>query len=308
MRRLRGELEHLVVGEQRAAKLEGNVEPFGYRDGISNPVVQGSGVSVKPGNGVIRADAWDSLAAGEVLLGHIDRNGHPSGHARALSLLRNGSFLAWRKLEQDVSGYNQLIQQVATQLNLTADDAEAKVMGRYKSGKPLAHCFDPLGGSNPGDAATANSFTYLDDPSGARTPRTSHVRRANPRLGIPFGRTLSDAHRIVRRGMPYSDADGSVGLIFQCYQADIARQFEFIQCRWLNDGDSFGLGYEPDPVAGSRPAAPEAGCPWSEAHVLRPGLRAEPIEAKRVVHTRGGAYFFVPGIAALTNLLGDPHR
>jgi hypothetical protein len=38
--------------------------------------------------------------------------------------------------------------------------------------------------------------------------------------------------------------------VFKCYQADIERQFEVIQSRWIADGDPFALGNDRDPTVG----------------------------------------------------------
>jgi hypothetical protein len=129
------------------------------------------------------------------------------------------------------------------------------------------------------------------------------VRRANPRDALRHGGRLTARHRILRRGMPYGDPlpDGAPddgadrGLVFVCLQASIERQFEIVQGRWLNDGDAFGLGRAPDPVAG---AVSDRG-----ARVTFGGRPPRYATAMRAFVTpRGGEYLFVPGIAGLRAL------
>ena len=53
--------------------------------------------------------------------------------------------------------------------------------------------------------ARNNAFSYLDDQDGLRCPVGSHIRRANPRHGLPFEGKLVNRHRLIRRGIPYGD-------------------------------------------------------------------------------------------------------
>jgi hypothetical protein len=81
--------------------------------------------------------------------------------------------------------------------------------------------------------------------------------------------------------------------LFVCFQASISRQFEFIQAHWLNDGDSFGLGDERDPLANGVPS--EKMTVQGRRPTFLAGLPS-------FVSTRGGDYFFAPGRAALRAL------
>src|SRR5207245_9912465 len=95
-----------------------------------------------------------------------------------------------------------------------------------------------------------NNFAYLArGPVGNRCPFHAHIRKANQRGANPFlNREQERSHRIVRRGVPYgvrspppgetyagASASGEVGLLFQAFQGDIARQFEFIQRTWVDN-------------------------------------------------------------------------
>jgi hypothetical protein len=81
--------------------------------------------------------------------------------------------------------------------------------------------------------------------------------------------------------------------MFVCHQSSISRQFEVIQGQWLNDGDAFWLGSEPDLLTcGERG---EGMTLQGRPPVFLP--RPEPL-----VVTRGGGYFFTPGIQALQTI------
>ena len=127
------------------------------------------------------------------------------------------------------------------------------------------------------------------------------MRRANPRLSLPFDGKLVNRHRLIRRGIPYGQplAPGAAddgqdrGVIFACLQASIARQFEFIQSQWLNAGNTFGLGEDQDLMLG-----PQDGTAPNKMTVPgSPPFFVGPLS--RVVTVRGGEYFFVPGINGL---------
>ena len=158
---------------------------------------------------------------------------------------------------------------------------------------------DPRLGNDP---LHANDFVYGADREGFACPRGAHVRRANPRDGLRAGAKLTARHRMLRRGMPYGEPlpDGAPddgadrGLVFVSLQASIERQFEIVQARWLNDGDAFGLGRTPDPIAGAIEG---------RARVVFGGRPPRYATAMRAFVTmRGGEYLFVPGIAALRAL------
>jgi deferrochelatase/peroxidase EfeB len=91
--------------------------------------------------------------------------------------------------------------------------------------------------------------------------------------------------------MPYWQDEGKPGLIFVCYQASIERQFEFVQSQWMGDGNAFGLGSDPDFIAGP-----------STGKMTIQGSPPRFVPMRRFMTTRGGDYFFAPGIAALGKL------
>ena len=127
------------------------------------------------------------------------------------------------------------------------------------------------------------------------------MRRANPRSSLPFDGQLVNRHRLIRRGITYGDPlppgaadDGADrGVIFMCLQASIARQFEFVQSQWLNAGNAFAIGDDQDVLSGAQDGTPPNKMTVQGA----PPFFHGPLS--RVVTTKGGEYFFVPGINGL---------
>ena len=168
-----------------------------------------------------------------------------------------------------------------------------------------ALCAEPTStpdvGRGPSRCGTAGSAVF-PVAGGLRCPLGAHVRRANPRDALGFYTERTRRNRIIRRGMPYVDKDGTKGLIFVCFNASIARQFEQIQGHWLMSGDTFGLGGERDfLIAGLDPGQA------SERMTIQ-GNRARPprfiMRDQQFVTVRGGHCLFVPGIAALRRIAG----
>jgi Dyp-type peroxidase family len=308
--------------DQEALQRSDLREHFGFTDGFGQPAIAGVARHDVPGQGVplrwwpwtrlrhrdaVRSESdrrvgWRALRAGEFVLGYGDEDGS-APPAPAPPLGRNGTFMVWRKLSQDVAGFRAFAEAAANDTGVEPRLAAARLVGRWPDGSPLV--LRPRSGDAKlgNDPLHANDFVYARDREGFACPRGAHVRRANPRDGLRSGARLTARHRMLRRGMPYGDPlpDGAPddgadrGLVFISLQASIERQFEIVQARWLNDGDAFGLGTAPDPLAG---AVPGAG-----ARVVFSGRPPRYATAMRsFVTPRGGEYLFVPGIAALRAL------
>ena len=303
------------VHEQRADMLEGNREHFGFTDGFSQPALAGVAEDRRSrrGEGVQRSalqrllvDEWRDVRIGEFVLGHTDEDGVVPGGSDPL--LVNGTFMVWRKLEQDVDAFNAWIREHAP----GGDDAEtvlkARILGRWPGGESLIRRPAPGDDYAPSPSANAahdlkiNDFSYRDDPHGVLCPLGAHVRRSNPRDALGFRTERTRRNRIIRRGMPYVDDGDSParGLIFVCFNASITRQFEQIQGNWLMGGDTFGLGAERDFLtAGADPGQ-------HEVRMTIQGDRRRPprflSRREQFVTVRGGHYLFVPGIAALRRI------
>ncbi|HEV2156792.1 Dyp-type peroxidase [Bradyrhizobium sp.] len=285
------------------------IEHFGYRDGITQPAIEGSGEPVLPGAGIPDADGWRALKAGEFVLGRPDETGAVPDLPTPANLSGNGSFVVLRKLHQHVWAFRDFLRRSAT------DDADAallaaKMMGRWRSGAPVALAAAQDDPALAADPMRNNQFTYSDDLRGMNCPIGAHVRRLNPRSGLtgPNGASVH-RHRLLRQGLPYgshlpadatADDGAERGAIMLLVNADIARQFEFVQKVWINDGDFAGLGSDKDPMIGGNDGNGSFTIPRSGA----PRRRLTGLPA--FVSTRGGEYFFLPGIAALRSFADSP--
>jgi Dyp-type peroxidase family len=305
-----------------------NREHFGFADGCSQPAIEGihdaedgkgSGVYARlPARpflgrtlGQAREDLfgryvqrrWRLIRAGEFLLGHEDESGTlPAGSASPLG--PDGTFVVYRKIEQDVAQFNRHLDAEAARLRLDRPTLEARIVGRWREGTPLV--VDPERDVREiaSSRRLANDFDYLDDPAGARCPLGAHVRRTNPRSGLPGGGEVTMRHRIIRRGMPYGPeypAPGPRGLIFVAYGASIEDGFERIQRAWCDDGEALGLGASPDfllqqPHHGRGFAPMDIGLDGDG----RPNRVAAPDAP--FVTVRGCAYLLLPGRRACERL------
>ncbi|MDB6100027.1 MAG: hypothetical protein JWO52_26, partial [Gammaproteobacteria bacterium] len=94
------------------------------------------------------------------------------------------------------------------------------------------------------------------------------------------------------------------GLHFICLNANIQRQFEFVQGAWLMSTKFDGLHEESDPLLGNRlPGSAGTRCDYfSMPQAGGPAQRLDGLP--QFVTVSGGAYFFLPGIRALRFLAG----
>ena len=291
-------------------------EHFGFTDGLSQPTVEGlsSRKDIPP----------NTLRAGEFVLGYeneyglftdrplIDRtpalplDSEGSGKS---DLGRNGTYVVFRQLAQDVRGFWRSLDAAAPGDSARRAWLASRLVGRWPEGAPVTlspQTDDPL-------LSRANDFTYAyADADGLGCPIGAHVRRSHPRdsldpePGTVRSVNLDKRHRLLRRGREYGPAvpaeellsetppnDPERGLFFICLAANIGRQFEFVQHSWVNNPKFASLYDEPDPLVGYRPAA---GANFS--------IPADPVRLRltnlpQFVTTRGGGYFFLPGLRAL---------
>ncbi|NVB78437.1 MAG: Dyp-type peroxidase [Kofleriaceae bacterium] len=278
-----------AIWRQNCHALPTEREPFGYRDGISHPAIKGY-AGTNPHE--------PPLEPGELVLGYPDELDPRPAIPQPEILGRNGTYVVFRKLHQRVAAFRQYLKANAK------DPAEeeliaAKMMGRWRSGAPLALCpfHDDL--ALGADRARSNDFSYADDPIGYKTPAGSHTRRTNPRDTAVAG--VVRLHRLIRRGTVYGpelpagvlEDDGvDRGLMFGFVGAQIGRQFEFVQSEWVNGGDFLGLGDVKDPVVGAHDGSGSFSIPRRPVPKRLHGL-------SRFVVTRGGEYCFMPGLRAL---------
>lgn len=299
-------------------------EPFGFRDGISQPLIAELGPPDQPG------PPLHTVRAGEFVLGYQNQYGQVAesptvaaaddpgrvlariGDQDRADLGRNGSYLVLRQLGQDVDGFRRFVDQASRgQADGQADpDAgtrlAAKMVGRWPNGAPLTRAPE----QPTDDLAEANDFGYADgDAAGLGCPLGAHIRRANPRdaLDPQAGPEQSvrsvNRHRLLRRGRAYGDPSdpGERGIHFICLNANIARQFEFVQHTWLNNPKFAGLYDDTDPLV-----ATHQGNDGRTFTVQARPLRQRVTGLPAFVTVRGGAYFLMPGIRALRFLAGLP--
>jgi hypothetical protein len=105
-------------------------EHFGYRDRLTTPEIEGTGIEPTPGSG-------PPIKAGEFILGYPDEDGSPTNLPQPEILSRNGSYMAYRRSQQHVGAFRDFLRE---QGGPAAGDQEllaAKLMGRWRSGAPL---------------------------------------------------------------------------------------------------------------------------------------------------------------------------
>jgi Dyp-type peroxidase family len=310
-------------------------EHFGFKDGISQPGIAGVTQSSKHGT--------DTIATGEFIVGYPDEDGNVSGQSPPQGpppqpgepgypgpapapppplpdWTKNGSFLVYRRLRQDVAAFEQFVTQQAPALGIDPELLAAKLVGRWRSGAPMEPVpalpagVDPAS-TDPSVATPAvlrdnqiNDFDYEPgDADGSRVPRAAHIRKVNPRSSNPPGKQESNRHRILRRGIPYGPEfqpgeqpygqqpvgdDRDRGLLFLCYQSSLARGFSFVQQSWANARDFPQPGDGEDPIISQALAEREFNLPPQATHLLM----------ARWVFTTGGEFFFTPSISALAQL------
>lgn len=302
-RRCVGEHDKLVAGcdgVRTVSYLDLNAHPpfnyahdhFGFRDRLSQPVMKGSGEEPTPGSG-------PALEPGEFILGYPDEFSPSPEIPEPEALSRNGSYMAYRRLQEHVGAFRAYL----------ADNAEspqeqellaAKFMGRWRSGAPLVLAPDADDPELGADPMRNNDFDYKAmDPFGYACPLGSHARRLNPRdtahnmnrrrmirRGATYGPALPD-------GAPEDGVDRGIAAFIIC--ASLVRQFEFAQNVWINDKSFHELGNEHDPICGTQDGTLDFTVPRRPIRKVHKGIPA-------FTTLRGGAYFFLPGIRALQYL------
>ncbi|MGV9264317.1 Dyp-type peroxidase [Kitasatospora sp. NPDC003701] len=320
------EAKIVIIFQQNAKTLLGSrrgKEHFGFKDGISEPGIRffdqpsaGNEEEVEghPGTRII--------PAGEFVVGEQPA---PGSFTDFPAWARNGSFQVVRRLSQDVPGWwsqvsvklKELKQAKAVPETATAEWLAARLVGRWRSGAPVCKHQDRDVPNDP-KASSDNDFDFRDDLEGLVTPLFSHLRKSSPRAGLqapnpsrpPFDAKELDGRRIMRRGAPYGHPfdpasegpggpDDPRGLLFVCYQADIARQFEFIQADWIDQPD-FPPGR--NPVPGKDPVITEADDVDFESRGPDGAIKHTPLNFQQFVQTQGSVYAFAPSISTLKAL------
>ncbi|HVF05282.1 MAG TPA: hypothetical protein VNA20_10605 [Frankiaceae bacterium] len=311
------------VYREELLPIEGSLEHFGFRDGISQPGVLGL-VGGEPFEAFRQEDATtfpeglpgqDLIWPGEFLFGYPSQGPVPRVRApiRRLAdadtdaIARNGSYLVFRRLLQNVAAFRAFCDAKAAEIRHLHPEADGdwlatRFVGRTTAGGPLV--------SEPGapfDPDASNDFRFDGDPMTSGCPLAAHIRKVNPRRG-PSDQQINP--RIIRRGAPFGrqHEPGEMappgrgrGLVFLSYQRSIDQQFNTVIVRWMNDpSNPSGGGHD---MLMGQPGRGES------RHFTVPGepddteVVAGPSEAW--VHTTGGAFLFAPSISTLTRL-GNP--
>jgi Dyp-type peroxidase family len=321
---------------QSGYRPDGDHEPFGFHDGVAQPSIAGiSGEGVPTGEFILGySNHYRIVPPTPAVPAEMDPDGvlpaldNPyHAHARLHDLGLNGSYVVYRKLQQDVVGFWQFMKRETMRFKGKEDAAHmiwlaARCVGRWPSGAPLA--LAPL--ADDPQLHDRNDFFYRDDPGGLACPLGAHVRRTNPRDDVkPYpaaeSLSMSEAHRLLRRARVFgptlfdpkhladatSDAcrtallalteDGRArGIHFFCVNANIRSQFEFVQQTWSNNPRFGGLNDNKDPISGDNNRKDE---PSSHMTIPAQPLRLRTSALPRFVTVRAGAYLFMPGLRAL---------
>jgi deferrochelatase/peroxidase EfeB len=288
----------IELGRHDGAWLPETVAHFGYRDGLSQPIITGVPLAGLP-------DHLPPAPVGEFLLGYPSQHvgfSYPVPGPPELGI--NGSFAAFRVLEQDVDAFAEFITQQASANGMSKELITAKLCGRWPNGTPLVLSPDTDTPNPPIPHEAMNDFDYAGDEQGYRCPIGSHIRRMYPRSQRVAGNG-GHLHRIVRRGIPYgppydpaNPRDGHArGLLGLFIGVSLRDQFEFLMAQWANDGIfTAGLGRTKDPLIGDHTdGAGSFVIPRPEGPVVLAGIA-------RFVTTRGGAYCFLPSITGIRYL------
>jgi Dyp-type peroxidase family len=340
---------HIEIGEVRKS-LPGH-EHFGFKDGISQPGIRGKNPDgsyftaryldpTDPNASYFAAPGQPLVWPGEFLLNQPKQKGANTDPLQSKMTVdgpawaTNGSYLVFRRLRQNVNGFNAMAAAIHKALasdpafaRISLDLVGAMLVGRFRSGCPVIRSSTDNAKLAQNTYASNHFFFFSDTPTfsippnpivapdafppakadliGQRCPFGAHIRKVNPRdESTDVGDGSNNLqHRILRRGIPYgpefdpeSPDDKDRGLLFLCYQASIVNQFQFLMQDWVNGSDA------PKPASGLDPLiSPITGGLF---HAIRPdGTTISVALPAPVVTATGAAFLFVPPISAIKNRL-----
>jgi Dyp-type peroxidase family len=281
-----------IVYRLQFGELPEGRNPFGFKDGLHNPHVEGSGSA--------GANKAASIKAGEFVMGYPDERGETANIPIPVELRRNGTFVAIRKFHMDVAAFRRYLRDQGSSLE-EEELIAAKMVGRWRSGAPLVLAPDRDDPALGTDGNRNNDFSYADDMKGLKCPFSAHIRRVNPRDALKDDIVAVNLHHFLRRGTNYGsplpegvlEDDGAErGGVFLLIGAHLGRQFEFVQSQWVTDGNFISHGTEQDPLIGNNEGEGVFTIPRAPVRRRLHGL-------PRFVSVRGGEYCFMPGLRAL---------
>lgn len=335
-------------------------EHFGFDDGVSQPGIRGRAsaraddfVTERHIAAAAGPEAWlyglpgqDLVWPGEMVIGYPGSSPDPLIPGQQLEATpdwtRNGSFLVFRRLRQDVGMFWRTMRDQAAELaalpgfeGMSDEKLAARIVGRWMSGAPVNRVPDADDPGLGGERLANNQFRYGSDtprlpvdgfddtypaakadPAGITCPWAAHIRKVNVRdAGSDVGGGSNHTRRLLRIGLPfgapladrYASAEddpqhGNRGLLFLSVQASIEDQFEFLQARWMNDPT------RPKMPAGHDLLVGQNGAPGEErvrsCALFGGQLQQAAVEtnAQWIVPT-GGGYFFLPSLSAIRDVL-----
>lgn len=297
-----------VVDEGTPTERVEPIEHFGYFDGISQPLFTSEDLKnyYEDKKGTDAPGNWDPGASLDLVLADDPFTGEEDAY---------GSYFVYRKLYQNFGQWEKRVADCAGAIGHSGDLAGAMAVGRFKDGTPVVDFKTPT-------ADYTNDFVFKTlDPAGFKCPAHAHVRKVNPRGTTPSTSLASERkRRIARRGIPYgkpmpdickaeqTDPDPAAprGLLFMCFQANVEKQFEFIQRTWVDNpnfpDNVFNLPFQDDtgddPLIGQdlneKQRWPKK---WGDSAAGRTKFNFE-----AAVTLKGGEYFFAPSLPFLQGL------
>jgi serine protease AprX len=286
------EVVHLEEGERKFDEGR-SIEPFGFTDGISQPrlIKQDIEEEIEERGNL----NWDPAASLDLVL--VEEPGDNNSY---------GSFMVFRKLEQNVKGFKEAIKELAGKLGVDEQEAGALAVGRYKNGAPLI----PTKVNKT--ETLSNDFNFMDDREGKVCPFQAHIRRTNPRgdldtFQVRIGTTelsrlaFERSKRIVRHGIPYDhrtdqseeNPEIGVGLLFMCFQSSLD-QFEIQQNAAHSENFPREQKYDGVDAIIGRSIDPN--------HPLKQSWGEIKFAMTDFVKLKGGEYFFAPSLPFLKKL------
>src|SRR5262249_20751407 len=156
---------------------------------------------------------------------------------KAPEFARNGSFLVFRRLRQNVGMFHRFLQSTAKRFQVTPELVGAKCVGCWKSGAPTVVTPNQDDMALAEDDCRNNNFEYGDDseepetrppvladcqnvtdppndPQGIKVPFAGHIRKAYPRNDTSptiteLNESTTQTHRLLRRGIPFGAQSAS---------------------------------------------------------------------------------------------------
>jgi Dyp-type peroxidase family len=314
-------------------------EHFGYVDGLSQPKIEGrpkrekkkasekdNTCKIKPGS---------EVKPGEFLLGYLNERRARVTNGQGRDIRRNGTYLVFRQLEQDVAAFNAFLSDAAKRIGQNEEWVAARLLGRWRNGDPLvtegpaaqaanSMEFDAKAAVARGpDAKTADAgesdakaadsknrfLYYYEDRSGLTCPIGAHIRRANPRDSLgPNPETalrLSKMHRIIRRGRPYGERLQPDAANPDGDKAERGMLFIALNADIAGQFEMIQHSWLNNPHFNGLYTGTDPISHFSDDETITIQNRPANLQIRRpapFVRVRGGAYFFLPGIRALQDI------